>query len=255
LASASCAVTVNAAVTFDFYLAVNSSFSWTAESAIFYGGGITETSFDMTNTGYTLRLNDATNLNTLTEYDLYYLNVNASALGMVGATGVYVQAGNGQNPGRWGSGYNVDSYTNGFALYTPFASSGALQSICTGSGAKEGIDWVNGLTDWRDGNDSICYLLDGANETKKTTILDSYNALSGDAKTFLGTLTDDTADYDSTYGTTISYLSAAGSPAIAVFSELPDTKYTVLFVTVGIAALAVGGYFIVRATKKRKAKD
>ncbi|MCI1244564.1 MAG: Ig-like domain-containing protein [Bacilli bacterium] len=255
LASASCAVTVNAAVTFDLYLAVNSSFSWTAETAIFYGGGIAETSLAMTNTGYTLRLNDATNSNTLTEYDLYHLSVNASALGMVGKTGVYMQASNGQNAGRWGSGYNVDSYVNGFALYTPFPASGALQSICTGNGAKEGIAWATGLTDWRDANDSICYLLDDENEAKKTAILDSYNALSSNAKTFLGTFTDDTADYDSTYGTTISYLSAGGNPAIAVFSELPDTKYTILFVTIGVAALAVGGYFIVRAARKRKGKN
>lgn len=256
LATGTCSITVTAATKVDFYFFIQQSKSFTKESIVFYGGGITETSLDMEKLTITSKFADTSaNDSPIVLWDIYYLSANFTNLGITSSTtGVYFQAGNGQSAGRWGAGHALEStkWSNGYAICLPNASAGSLLDLdTTGAVAtKNALNAYSTITssDWRISN-SVCWILSG-NQSKYNSKMSTYNTLDADSKNVF----DSFVDYDTTMGNTFSMLAEmnpySGS-SVGFFADQngDDSSTIVLYSAIAIIALtaAIGiGYIVKR---------
>jgi hypothetical protein len=253
LATASCAVTVQAPDGFNLYLL--EQLNWSVAYAFLYNGG-PDTAMAMTKVqsnskDVSFRIADTTDGGTVKNYNVWKLFVNTTAYPAITSSS-FAQFYN-MTAGRWGSGVQLGTITDGVIMVLPVtAPQTGYKSSWTEANLNSALTYAATTiygSDWRDTSGSICSKTTDTATIK--SLYDTYNALGTDVKAIVDSLNDSTTAYNATYGETMAmlhkyYPSGSGTNTIQSTEDKDNAALIAAIAAMGVIALGAGAFIIAR---------
>jgi len=253
LATANCAVTVQAPDGFNLYLL--EQLNWSKAYAFLYNGGpntaMAMTKVQSNSKDVSFRIADTTDGGTVKNYNVWKLFINTTAYPAIAATS-YAQFYN-VTEGRWGSGVQLGTITDGVIMVLPVTApqtgyKSAWTETNLNSALTYGATTIYG-SDWLDASGSICSKTTDSATIK--SLYDTYAALGADVKTIVDSLNDSTTAYNATYGETMAmlhayYPSGSGSNTVQAAEDKNNAALIAAIAAMGVIALGAGAFIIAR---------